>query len=51
MILVTGGCRSGKSEFGEKLVEAMGRRRLYVATSMIFDLEMARRVDKHTDRR
>ena len=51
MILVTGGCRSGKSEFGEKLVEAMGRRRLYVATARIFDEEMARRVDKHKERR
>lgn len=51
MILVTGGCRSGKSEYGEKLVEAMGRRRLYVATGKVFDEEMARRVDKHKERR
>lgn len=51
MILVTGGCRSGKSEFGEKLVEAMGRRHLYVATARIFDEEMARRVEKHKERR
>ena len=51
MILVTGGCRSGKSEYGEKLVEAMGCRRLYVATGKVFDEEMARRVDKHKERR
>lgn len=51
MILVTGGCRSGKSEYGEKLVEAMGRRRLYVATGKVFDEEMAQRVDKHKERR
>lgn len=50
MILVTGGCRSGKSEYGEKLVEAMGRR-LYVATGKVFDEEMAQRVDKHKERR
>lgn len=41
MILVTGGCRSGKSEYGEKLVEAMGTHRLYVATGKVFDDEMA----------
>lgn len=51
MILVTGGCRSGKSEYGEKLVEAMGGRRLYVATGKVFDEEMARRVEKHRERR
>lgn len=51
MILVTGGCRSGKSEYGERLVEAMGNRRLYVATGQVFDEEMARRVDKHRLRR
>ena len=51
MILVTGGCRSGKSEYGEKLVEAMGCRCLYVATGRVFDEEMARRVDKHKERR
>lgn len=51
MILVTGGCRSGKSEYGEKLVEAMGKRRLYVATGKVFDDEMARRVEKHKERR
>lgn len=51
MILVTGGCRSGKSEYGEKLVEAMGNRRLYVATGKVFDEEMVRRVEKHRNRR
>lgn len=51
MILVTGGCRSGKSEYGEKLVEAMGTHRLYVATGKVFDDEMARRVEKHKERR
>ena len=51
MILVTGGCRSGKSEYGEKLVKAMGSRRLYVATGKVFDEEMALRVEKHRNRR
>ena len=51
MILVTGGCRSGKSEYGEQLVKAMGNRRLYVATGKVFDEEMALRVEKHKERR
>lgn len=51
MILVTGGCRSGKSAFGEKLVMDMGSRFLYLATAQITDEEMALRVKKHQKRR
>lgn len=51
MILVTGGCRSGKSAYGEKLTEAMGARKLYIATGQIFDEEMSRRVENHRLRR
>lgn len=51
MILVTGGCRSGKSEYGEKLVEAMGEKYLYLATGKILDEDMNRRVEKHQLRR
>ena len=49
--LVLGGARSGKSTFAEKLAEASGRRKIYVATSQIFDDEMAKRVDLHKSRR
>ena len=51
MILVTGGCRSGKSAYGEKLTEAMGARKLYIAPGQIFDEEMSRRVENHRLRR
>ena len=49
--LVLGGARSGKSTFAEKLAEASGRRKIYVATNQIFDDEMAKRVDLHKSRR
>lgn len=51
MILVTGGCRSGKSEFAEELVKSMGQHYLYLATAKITDDEMARRVERHQARR
>ena len=51
MILVTGGCRSGKSEYGEELAAAMGEKKLYIATGRIFDKELERRVEKHRQRR
>ena len=51
MILVTGGCRSGKSEYGEALAKVMGGKKLYIATGQVFDEEMARRVEKHQRRR
>lgn len=51
MILVTGGCRSGKSEYGEELAAAMGEEKLYIATGQIVDEEMVRRVENHQKRR
>lgn len=47
MILITGGARSGKSCHGERLVQGMAERVLYIATSMIFDDEMAERIKHH----
>ncbi|WP_058911264.1 bifunctional adenosylcobinamide kinase/adenosylcobinamide-phosphate guanylyltransferase [Entomohabitans teleogrylli] len=47
MILVTGGARSGKSGHAERLVSEAGERVLYIATSQIFDDEMAARVAHH----
>ncbi|MEM1040133.1 MAG: bifunctional adenosylcobinamide kinase/adenosylcobinamide-phosphate guanylyltransferase [Pseudomonadota bacterium] len=49
--LVLGGARSGKSRFAERQVEASGRAKLYIATSEIWDDEMARRVDLHRQQR
>lgn len=51
MILVTGGCRSGKSAFAEKLSKQKGDSALYIATAIPFDNEMKDRIDKHQQRR
>ena len=47
LILVTGGARSGKSRFAEKLAREGGERRFYIATAPVFDAEMAERVARH----
>lgn len=52
IILVTGGARSGKSTFAEKLALKLGNgRAAYIATAQIFDEEMAARVELHKSRR
>lgn len=51
IILVTGGARSGKSSFAEEYVSKNGRNIAYVATSQIYDEEMAYRVKLHKKRR
>ena len=50
-ILVTGGARSGKSNYAEKLVLGLSSRPVYVATCEIFDSDMAARVKLHKERR
>lgn len=45
--LVLGGVRSGKSAFAEKQIAATGRSVHYLATSQVWDDEMASRVAKH----
>ena len=49
--LVTGGARSGKSRFAEKLIAALGNRIAYIATAQILDDEMRARVKLHRERR
>ncbi len=52
IILVTGGCRSGKSNYAEKLALEAGENKLYIATAPILDEEMKKRVlihQKHRD--
>ena len=52
IILVTGGARSGKSKFAEKLALKIGNgKAAYIATAQIFDNEMAHRVKLHQARR
>ncbi|MCE5287418.1 MAG: bifunctional adenosylcobinamide kinase/adenosylcobinamide-phosphate guanylyltransferase [Pelosinus sp.] len=50
-VLVTGGARSGKSEFAEQYVEAAGKKIIYIATAQVYDEEMRRRVTIHQERR
>lgn len=50
IILVTGGARSGKSRHAEALI-ADSPQVLYIATSQIFDEEMAARIQHHRDGR
>ena len=40
IILVTGGARSGKSAFAEKMAAEMGTSIGYIATAQIYDEEM-----------
>ncbi|WP_068001187.1 bifunctional adenosylcobinamide kinase/adenosylcobinamide-phosphate guanylyltransferase [Pseudovibrio axinellae] len=49
--LVTGGARSGKSAYAEKLVLRSGRRATYIATGQAFDLEMEERITLHQTQR
>ena len=52
IILVTGGARSGKSSFAEKLaLKIGGGKAAYIATAQIFDDEMNFRVKLHQSRR
>ena len=55
LILVTGGAKSGKSAFAERLVEQFAADRSgrpgYIATAQAFDGEMAERIRRHRERR
>lgn len=51
IMLVTGGCRSGKSRFAQQCAEEIGPRRLYVATAPVLDDEMKERVARHREQR
>lgn len=48
LIFISGGVRSGKSTFAEKLaIDLSINRKVYLATAMVYDNEMRKRVDKH----
>jgi len=47
IILITGGQRSGKSRYGEKLALSLSDNPVYLATSRIWDDEHAKRIERH----
>ena len=51
VIFVTGGARSGKSDFAQDLAEKLNGKRLFLATAQALDEEMSSRIQKHQKRR
>jgi adenosylcobinamide kinase/adenosylcobinamide-phosphate guanylyltransferase len=51
IVLVTGGSRSGKSAYAQRLAESLPSPRLYLATCPVVDEEMGRRIERHRIRR
>ena len=51
VILVTGGCRSGKSRFALDYVNKHFKNKVFVATAEALDDEMERRIQRHQEER
>jgi adenosylcobinamide kinase/adenosylcobinamide-phosphate guanylyltransferase len=51
IVLVTGGCRSGKSAYAQKMAEGLPGRRAFVATCPPVDEEMRARIRRHREAR
>ncbi|HHY94223.1 MAG TPA: bifunctional adenosylcobinamide kinase/adenosylcobinamide-phosphate guanylyltransferase [Firmicutes bacterium] len=51
LVLVTGGARSGKSTFAERLALQSGKQVIYIATCLPGDEEMRQRIEEHRCRR
>ena len=51
IILITGGQRSGKSQYAEELALSLSPNPVYVATAHVWDDEFRERVKKHQERR
>lgn len=47
IILITGGARSGKSTYAEKIAAGISEKVLYIATAVALDLEMEDRIEIH----
>jgi adenosylcobinamide kinase/adenosylcobinamide-phosphate guanylyltransferase len=47
IVLVTGGCRSGKSAYAQRLAESLPPPRLFVATCPVTDEEIEHRIEEH----
>lgn len=51
IILITGGQRSGKSSYAERMALALSDRPVYMATARVWDEEFRHRIEKHQERR
>lgn len=51
IILITGGARSGKSQYAEQLACSLSPHPVYVATAHVWDEEFRQRVKRHQQRR
>jgi len=51
LIFITGGARSGKSNFAERMAIGLGESVAYLATAQPFDEEMTFRIKKHKEKR
>ncbi len=51
LTLILGGAASGKSAFGEQIVNNSGRGKVYIATSRVFDAEMETKIADHVSMR
>ncbi len=51
LTLITGGARSGKSSFAEKIIKEKNKKTAYIATATNFDDEMTDRIKKHRSSR
>lgn len=51
IIFITGGARSGKSTFAEKMAKNLGEKIIYIATAEAKDAEMEKRIEIHRKRR
>lgn len=50
-ILITGGARSGKSQYAETRIKELGKSLIYIATATANDEEMKARIQHHQERR
>jgi adenosylcobinamide kinase/adenosylcobinamide-phosphate guanylyltransferase len=44
---ITGGARSGKSSFAQKMAESAGENPVYLATARVWDDDFRRRIERH----
>jgi adenosylcobinamide kinase/adenosylcobinamide-phosphate guanylyltransferase len=49
IVLVTGGCRSGKSTYAQALCQGLPGRKVFIATCPVVDEEMRRRIRRHQE--